>query len=158
MLTIGEKIKQIRIKKGLTQSQLGKLCKPPMADSAIRRYESGRTIPKIETLQKIANALDVSVLDLRSDFEIDIQKLRTDINFALAAMENEAIFLNYLFSLGYEYIDTFHDNCEGYDRCIHVKSDNIDIPLTEKEYEEFRTSVTNDIETQIYKLRKNKGL
>ncbi len=61
-----ENIKRIRKEKGLTQKELGELC--GMADSAIRRYESGRANPKIETLKKIAIALDVSVSDLRDDF------------------------------------------------------------------------------------------
>lgn len=51
----GAKIKEIRLQKNLTQKQLGELC--GMADSAIRRYESGKANPKLETLQKIASAL-----------------------------------------------------------------------------------------------------
>lgn len=58
-MTVGENIRQIRLSKNLTQKQLGELCKPQMADSAIRRYESGRANPKIETVKKIADALKV---------------------------------------------------------------------------------------------------
>ena len=61
-MTTGEWIKTFREEKGLTQSQLGDLC--GMADSAIRRYENGRANPKIETLQKIADALEINVLKL----------------------------------------------------------------------------------------------
>lgn len=129
-----------------------------MYESQIRKYESGSINPKIETLQKIANALDVSVIDLRSDYEMDLEKLREDITIAMDSLKNEVIFLNYLLSLGYEYVDTFHDNYEGYDRCIHVKSENIDIPLTRDEYESFKSNITNDVDMQIYKLRKEKGL
>lgn len=64
-MTIGEKIKSLRIKKGLTQKQLGDLCN--MADSAIRRYELGNVNPKIETVRKIADALGVSINDLLLD-------------------------------------------------------------------------------------------
>ena len=46
-------------RKGLTQKKLGELC--GIADSNIRKYESGNQNPKIETLQKIADALDISV-------------------------------------------------------------------------------------------------
>ncbi len=63
-MTIGEKIKILRQKKRLTQKQLGDLC--GMADSAIRRYENGRAKPKIETLQKIADALDIKISELIS--------------------------------------------------------------------------------------------
>ena len=66
--SVGEIIKKLRIERGLTQKQLGELCE--MADSAIRRYENGRAKPKIETLQKIANALNVNVSELRNDFQI----------------------------------------------------------------------------------------
>ena len=58
----GSKIKEIRIQKGLTQKQLGDMC--GMADSAIRRYENGNANPKIETLQKIADALGVAIYEL----------------------------------------------------------------------------------------------
>lgn len=58
----GSKIKEIRQQKGFTQKQLGDMC--GMADSAIRRYENGKANPKIETLQKIANALEVPLYDL----------------------------------------------------------------------------------------------
>lgn len=68
MSSIGENIKRIRIEKGLTQKQLGNLCTPPMADSAIRRYENGNANPKLETLHKIADALGVYLSDLEPDW------------------------------------------------------------------------------------------
>lgn len=58
-MTIAENIKRIRKEKGLTQKQLGNLC--GMADSAIRRYELGKSNPKIQTLHKIAKGLKVPV-------------------------------------------------------------------------------------------------
>lgn len=62
MESIGQNIKKIRLNKNMTQKQLGDLC--GMADSAIRRYENGGANPKIETLGKIAQALNVSIGDL----------------------------------------------------------------------------------------------
>ncbi len=53
--TTGEKIKQARLNSHMTQKQLAEKC--GMADSAIRKYESGKVIPKVETVQKIAKAL-----------------------------------------------------------------------------------------------------
>lgn len=52
-------IRKYRTEKGLTQKKLGELC--GIADSNIRKYESGNQNPKIETLQKIADALDIPV-------------------------------------------------------------------------------------------------
>ena len=60
MLTYtGDMIRKYRTEKGLTQKKLGELC--GIADSNIRKYESGNQNPKIETLQKIADALDIPV-------------------------------------------------------------------------------------------------
>lgn len=64
MTSVGENIKLIRIARGLTQKQLGDLCVPKMADSAIRRYERGDANPKIETVNRIAQALGVHISDL----------------------------------------------------------------------------------------------
>lgn len=58
-MTIGENIKRIRKEKNLTQKQLGELC--GMADSAIRRYELGKSTPKLKTLHRIAKGLKVPV-------------------------------------------------------------------------------------------------
>lgn len=66
-MPIGENIKKLRIEKGLTQKQLGDLC--GMADSAIRRYESGRGNPTEKTLKRIAAALNVPWYELYSDKE-----------------------------------------------------------------------------------------
>lgn len=59
---IGSRIRELRKAKGLTQKQLGERC--AMADSAIRFYESGRGNPTHKTIERIANALGVHVLDL----------------------------------------------------------------------------------------------
>lgn len=55
----GDMIRKYRTEKGLTQKKLGELC--GIADSNIRKYESGNQNPKIETLQKIADALGIPV-------------------------------------------------------------------------------------------------
>ena len=61
-MNIGECIKAARKKAGLTQAELGARC--GMADSAIRKYESGRQLPKIETAKRIALGLGISIFDL----------------------------------------------------------------------------------------------
>lgn len=61
-MIIGDRIRKLRLSKGLTQKQLGEKC--GMADSAIRRYESGRGNPTERTLSRIAEALQVPVYEL----------------------------------------------------------------------------------------------
>lgn len=62
-MTLPENIKRIRKEKGLTQKKLGELC--GIDEANIRKYESGKQNPKIETIERIAIALDCSSYDLR---------------------------------------------------------------------------------------------
>jgi transcriptional regulator with XRE-family HTH domain len=62
-ITTGDKIRRIRLVRGLTQTQLGKLC--GMADSQVGTYERDEAKARPETLKRIADALGVSVDDLR---------------------------------------------------------------------------------------------
>ncbi|RKI42436.1 XRE family transcriptional regulator [bacterium D16-51] len=68
-MTVSENIKRIRKEKGLTQKKLGELC--GINEANIRKYENGRQKPKIETLEKIANALGVSYLQLLENYNIN---------------------------------------------------------------------------------------
>lgn len=62
-MEIGQKIKQARIAKGLTQEELGNLV--GLQKSAIAKYENGRVVNiKRSTLQKLANALNLRGSDL----------------------------------------------------------------------------------------------
>jgi len=62
-ISLGAKIKQARIAKGLTQTELGKLL--GVEKSAIAKYENGRVINlKHATLQKLTQILDLAPSDL----------------------------------------------------------------------------------------------
>lgn len=62
-MEIGQKIKQARIAKGLTQEELGNMV--GLQKSAIAKYESGRVVNiKRSTLQKLAQSLDLRGSDL----------------------------------------------------------------------------------------------
>ena len=71
-------IKKYRTEKGLTQKRLGELC--GIADSNIRKYESGNQNPKIETLQKIADALEIPVTRLSSKILISNEELELELS------------------------------------------------------------------------------
>lgn len=61
-MSIGENIKKLRKNKGLSQKQLAEILN--LSEITIRRYEKCSNIPTIETLDKIAIALDVPLNEL----------------------------------------------------------------------------------------------
>ena len=76
-MTIGQRIKELRTRKGLSQRELG--AKMNVSQQMIGQYENSATIPKIDTLRKIADALDCSIIDLDSSLELeyaDYEKLK----------------------------------------------------------------------------------
>ncbi len=82
----GTKIKEIRKQKGLTQKQLGDLC--GIADSNIRKYENGKQNPKIETLLKIATALECDLSDLMDSDEYKLHNIELAIKKANDSVRN----------------------------------------------------------------------
>lgn len=68
-MTVGKNIKRIRKEKGLTQKKLGELC--GIAEPTIRKYESDKLNPKIETVDKIASALRVNIVDIMEQFTME---------------------------------------------------------------------------------------
>ena len=61
-MTTGNKIKEIRLKKNISQTQLAEMLGTSQA--AVTSIENNKRIPRIETLSRIAAALDTSVLSL----------------------------------------------------------------------------------------------
>lgn len=57
-MTTGEKIKKIRLVRGMTQKELGE--KVGLTDVRIRQYELNNRIPKEDLLRKIAEVLEVN--------------------------------------------------------------------------------------------------
>lgn len=146
MSEFANRLKELRIKRKITQQDLADHLH--VSQNAIYNWENGKRMPKMETVEKLAEALGIPT----------VQLLGLSKEEFLKPLNDEAAYLNFLLSLGYEYVDTFYDNEEGYDRCINIPSENIDIPLTEKEYEHLKKAIVNDTETELYKLRKKKGI
>lgn len=67
MMNSGDRIRAARKDRKLTQKQLGELC--GIAEPTIRRYELGKLNPKYETLQRIADALDIHIYALLGEDE-----------------------------------------------------------------------------------------
>ena len=81
-ISLGENIKKLRKDKGLTQDKLSEITKISIA--SIQRYESGKRQPNIQTVNKFAQALNVSLDDLVGN-EYNKSKLELE-----NALQNEA--------------------------------------------------------------------
>lgn len=74
MVKTAEKIKMLRVQRGLTQEELGKVC--GLQRAAINKYEKGTVVNiKRSVLQKLADALGVAPVDLLDDDETIIASM-----------------------------------------------------------------------------------
>ena len=87
-MTIGELLKKARLDAGMTQKELAEKC--GMADSAIRKYESGKVIPKIETRKRIATALNITTGDLMLPLELMSENFSNSLNKAVEMIKDNA--------------------------------------------------------------------
>ncbi len=109
-MSVAENIKRIRKKRGFTQKELGNLC--GINEANIRKYENNRQNPKIETLQKIANALEVNVTEL-----LDLPQLQENFEDTLfysmdMGSEGQDIsnIVSMIESIGFEYVAISEDD------------------------------------------------
>ena len=99
-LTVGEKIRIARKGRQLTQKELGELC--GIAEQTIGQYERGTLNPKMETLGKIADALDIPFLTFISN---DVESFKVNKGLVITVMkdlsegEEETNFLNQIRAL-----------------------------------------------------------
>ena len=87
----GTAIKQARTKLGMTQAELAK--RMGVTPQTVSQYERGLINPKIETLQKFADALGVSIGTLCGSLHYykTIQIDRTYINYLAHVLESDSI-------------------------------------------------------------------
>lgn len=64
---LGERVRELRKKRGLTQVEFSELCGVPQ--SRISAIENGSRVPNVETVLRLARALDCKVTALMSVFD-----------------------------------------------------------------------------------------
>ena len=74
-MNIGETIRNFRLQKALSQGDIEK--RTGLLRCYLSRVENGHTIPSLDTLAKIANAMDVPLASFFSDHESDGNGNRT---------------------------------------------------------------------------------
>ncbi len=123
-MTIGELLKKARLDAGMTQKELANKC--GMADSAIRKYESGKVIPKIETRKRIATALNITTSDLMSPLELMSENFSESLNKAVEMIKISAEKDNRLLA-------AYHSmNDKGQEKALDVVEDLAQIPAYQR--------------------------
>lgn len=95
-MNIGDNLKKIRKNKKMTQEDFGKLV--GLSTNTVQRYELGKRQPTIETINKIAEALGVSINELidsdydKSKYELEKSLLEGSSNISnlVTSFENAA--------------------------------------------------------------------
>lgn len=146
----GNRIKTARIAKGLTQEELGKLV--GVSGVAIMRYEKNQRQPKQKLVYKLSKVLDVNEAWLMG---YDVSMERTDNNiddFLKVITKKFECFLKYLESIDYK-IKIEKDIDEEIEKetyTVTMIKDKDKITFTEKEFEEFQSTIKNSVDYQVW--------
>lgn len=146
MVDIGKELKRYRKEKNMTQQQLGALCS--MKDSQIRAYELGIKQAKLETLQRIADALDVPLSELVPSIGQQFDKQFSDTK---EKREIGNAFENYLVTINIqiEHLGGTADDEDGdFAPCQHILTQgNQSVTLTDEQYKNFQEDVEHIIKS-----------
>lgn len=67
-MTVGQNIRRLRKERKLTQKQLGQMC--GINEANLRKYESDKQNAKIETIERIAQALGVTIVQIKENLTL----------------------------------------------------------------------------------------
>lgn len=84
-MTVGERIREFRKKKNWTQAQLASELK--VTQQMIGQFENNINPPKVETIERIAKALDVPFYELLND-DFSVQEAEMEFTNACDVLEN----------------------------------------------------------------------
>ena len=95
---LGEKIKRLRNKKGLTQEQLAE--KIDISSRNLSKIELGLSFVKAETLERILESLDVTTEEMFANDHIkNSEELRAEINQYLDKLKNNNLVLEKIYKI-----------------------------------------------------------
>ena len=154
-MTIGERIKALRIKQGLTQRQLGEMCDPPIHEVQLRKYERVEVTPKMQNACRIANALKVPVSELLGE---SLEAIEYE-----ARTEHYSPFMKYLGSLGYQ-IYSDRDSKSFGDETIYVPNGGYSVSspngertvFTSEQFRAFEKAIADSVDYQVWQQNHRK--
>lgn len=137
-MNIGNNIKRVRTNKNLTQKDFAIAIDMPI--STLANYENNHREPNIETLTKIANALEIPVSELLKDDTINLTDNDTKladgyIDLIIGVPELKPL-INIFRNKGYE----LRQEMKGYDIYL-IKNEEAVAKIPEKDFTEFGTKM-----------------
>ena len=89
-LTFGENLRKIRLEKGLSQQELGK--RLGVTQQTVAQYEKIKSMPKGETVRRLAEALDVHISELSAAVSIgdNIRNIRGEKHLSQQELADKA--------------------------------------------------------------------
>lgn len=132
MRTFGERVKQLRLNKGLTQLDLAK--KLYVDNSSISKWETKNVIPETEIIKRIAEFFNVTISYLIGDVE------QKNIQFSTDSTDIE------------ELMPEFYNFLESKKHSLMCSGE----PLSEETWSKLKASLLEDVEFAIFKQNKNK--
>ncbi|BCJ92825.1 hypothetical protein acsn021_03940 [Anaerocolumna cellulosilytica] len=131
-MSVGTNIKKFRKQKGLTQAELGK--RLDVTQQMIGQFENDKNSPQMDTLKKIATALEIDISDL-----LGISPLQS--------LSERVTFFNYLLGLGYEVSENpYNDKW-----VIHIKESGQDIFISDDEMNSLESIIKENVDLRITK-------
>lgn len=147
-LGLGENIKKIRLKKNLTQQQLADNI--GLKAITIRKYENNEREPNIETLQKIADTLNVSFSELVPKDDL---QLASDY-FRLKVLAEERGLIK---SHSDHVLTDYFNSIKNPKRFILQNSFSVDVEsLTDNQIDELFMSIDFAIKVKLEEFKNNK--
>lgn len=110
MAAFADRLKDERIKKGLSQTELAKTLF--LGQTSVSKYESGKQIPEMPTLQKIADFFDISIdyllgkTDIKNyDYKETTIALHSDVDYKDLPQEAKDEIYNFIGYVKQKYKD-----------------------------------------------------
>lgn len=88
-MTVGEKIKEIRKSKKITQQELAEKCN--LSKNALWNYENNKRTPNIDVLTKISNALEININLLLDEKKYLDYLVRQSLKSEIDGVDNNSI-------------------------------------------------------------------
>lgn len=149
---IGSKIRAARKKAGLKQKELAK--KIGVTESRISQYENGSQRPRVDTIQKIAEGLNISPFDLLGPESFDLQAGPEKIAGLRKEVSEFQALEQYLKSLGYSV--SFEGAADTENPDIVLAKGKEKTTFTGDQFKQFEKSIADSVEYQLWQQRNKK--